>query len=34
MSMTTVVIPGGHNFASWSTVMPQALDFISTHLGA
>jgi S-formylglutathione hydrolase FrmB len=34
MSMTTVVIPGGHNFASWSTVMPQALDFLSTHLGA
>jgi hypothetical protein len=33
MSMTTVVVPGGgHNFATWSAVMPQALDFLSAHL--
>ena len=33
MSMTTVVVPGGgHNFATWSSVMPRALDFLSVHL--
>jgi hypothetical protein len=33
MSVTTVVVPGGgHNFQSWATVMPQALDFLSAHL--
>ncbi len=33
MSVTTVVVPGGgHNFATWSGLMPRALDFISTHL--
>ncbi|GAB3446837.1 alpha/beta hydrolase-fold protein [Phycicoccus ginsengisoli] len=33
MSMTTVVLPGGgHNFRSWSQVMPAALDFLSHHL--
>ena len=35
MSMTTVVVPGGgHNFRSWSEVMPAALDFLSHHLTA
>ncbi len=33
MSVTTVVVPGGgHNFATWSALMPSALDFISAHL--
>ncbi len=33
MSMTTVFVPGGgHNFATWSSVMPRALDFLSAHL--
>jgi enterochelin esterase-like enzyme len=35
MSVTTVVVPGGgHNFASWSALMPRALDFLSAHLAA
>ena len=32
MSMVTLVVHGGHNFATWSAVMPQALDFLSARL--
>lgn len=33
MSVTSVVVPGGgHNFATWSALMPRALDFLSDHL--
>jgi S-formylglutathione hydrolase FrmB len=30
---TVVVAVGGHSFASWSTVMPQAFSWLSSRLG-
>jgi enterochelin esterase-like enzyme len=33
MSLTTLVVPGGgHNFQTWSALMPRGLDYLSTHL--